>query len=50
MFNLSNRRYTGAKTKILNEIGAVVAGISSIKNKPYKVFLDVFGGTGVVAL
>ncbi|WP_163556590.1 DNA adenine methylase [Helicobacter suis] len=49
MFNLSNRRYTGAKTKILNEIGAVVAGISSIKNKPYKVFLDVFGGTGVVS-
>ncbi|WP_163535150.1 DNA adenine methylase [Helicobacter suis] len=52
MFNLPNRRYTGAKTKILNEIGAVVASISSLKylkDKKERVFFDVFAGTGVVS-
>ncbi|BCZ20049.1 D12 class N6 adenine-specific DNA methyltransferase family protein (plasmid) [Helicobacter sp. NHP19-012] len=48
-FNIANRRYTGAKTKILNEIGAVIASIPSLEKQKNKVFFDVFAGTGVVS-
>ena len=45
MFNLKNRRYTGAKTKLLEKIDFVI--LKNIKKENLS-FFDVFDGTGVV--
>lgn len=45
MFNLKNRRYTGAKTKLLEKIDFVIS--KNIKKENLS-FFDVFAGTGVV--
>ena len=44
-FNLKNRRYFGAKTKLLDNIENVIN--DNIK-KDNLSLIDVFGGTGVV--
>lgn len=44
-FEIHNRRYLGAKTKLLNFINEVVEKECG----QYQSFLDLFGGTGVVA-
>lgn len=46
MFDLKNRRYTGAKTKLLEKIDFVIS--KNIK-KDNLSFFDVFAGTGVVS-
>ena len=48
-FNLSSRRYTGSKTKLLESIDEAL-----IKHFDYRAcenlsFFDVFAGTGVVS-
>lgn len=45
MFLLQNRRYTGAKTRLLNEIYKCA---NSIKIDKKLTFIDIFAGTGVV--
>lgn len=47
MFDISNRRYTGAKTKLLDKIDSVL--LKTYENKSNLSFFDVFGGTGVVS-
>lgn len=50
MFDISNRRYTGSKTKMLPHIDEVIyKHCKSIKNKKNASFFDVFAGTGVVS-
>jgi len=44
-FSIKSRRYLGAKTKLLPFIQEVV----STEIGPWKVFVDIFSGTGVVA-
>lgn len=48
MFPLSSRRYTGAKTKLLNAIDESILQVFDYKIKKNLSFFDVFGGTGVV--
>ncbi|EAI6211081.1 DNA methyltransferase [Campylobacter upsaliensis] len=47
MFSLSNRRYTGAKTKLLDSINESILKVFDYKNN--LSFFDVFSGTGVVS-
>lgn len=47
MFSLSNRRYTGAKTKLLDSIDESILKVFDYKNN--LSFFDVFSGTGVVS-
>lgn len=50
MFNLSNRRYTGAKTKLLPQIQGVIKSYClPYLDRQNLSFLDCFGGTGVVS-
>lgn len=49
MFSLSNRRYTGAKTKLLNAIDTSILKSFDYRNKKNLSFFDVFSGTGVVS-
>ncbi|EPY3961155.1 DNA adenine methylase [Campylobacter upsaliensis] len=49
MFSLSNRRYTGAKTKLLDSIDESILKSFDYRNKKNLSFFDVFGGTGVVS-
>ncbi|ELH3499399.1 DNA adenine methylase [Campylobacter upsaliensis] len=49
MFSLQNRRYTGAKTKLLNAIDESILQVFDYKIKKNLSFFDVFGGTGVVS-
>ena len=44
MFNISNRRYTGSKYKLLDWIEDLI-----LKNCEGESFFDVFAGTGVVS-
>lgn len=46
---LENRRYTGAKTKLLGQIDAVIMESSDYTNARNLSFFDVFAGTGVVS-
>ena len=48
MFPLSSRRYTGAKTKLLNAIDESILQVFDYKIKKNLSFFDIFGGTGVV--
>lgn len=48
MFFLSSRRYTGAKTKLLNAIDESILQVFDYKIKKNLSFFDVFGGMGVV--
>lgn len=47
--NLANRRYTGAKTKLLTHIDAVIRKQIDYTKVRNLCFFDVFGGTGVVS-
>lgn len=47
MFHLSNRRFVGAKTKLLSNIAKVCE--PCLKGLKKGVFLDIFAGTGVVS-
>lgn len=49
VFSLSNRRYTGAKTKLLESIDTSILKVFNYRNKTNLSFFDVFGGTGVVS-
>ena len=50
MFKLSSRRYTGAKTKLLNHIDSVfLRHLSALQDTQNLSFFDVFAGTGVVS-
>ncbi|EAJ3971326.1 DNA methyltransferase [Campylobacter upsaliensis] len=49
MFSLSSRRYTGAKTKLLNAIDESILQVFDYKIKKNLSFFDVFSGTGVVS-
>ncbi|ECW8266962.1 DNA methyltransferase [Campylobacter upsaliensis] len=49
MFSLSSRRYTGAKTKLLDSIDTSILKSFDYRNKKNLSFFDVFGGTGVVS-
>lgn len=50
MFKLSQRRYTGAKTRLLKHIEACfLKHLDSIKEQENLTFFDVFAGTGVVS-
>lgn len=49
MFSLSNRRYTGAKTKLLEAIDISILKVFDYGEKDNLSFFDVFGGTGVVS-
>ena len=44
MYNISNRRYTGSKYKLLDWIEELV-----LDNCEGEIFFDVFAGTGVVS-
>ena len=44
MFSLSSRRYTGAKTKLLNAIDESILQVFDYKIKKNLSFFDVFGG------
>lgn len=46
---LPNRRYTGAKTKLLKHIDSVIKESFDYTNVQNLSFFDVFGGTGVVS-
>ncbi|MBD5165235.1 DNA adenine methylase [Helicobacter sp.] len=46
---LANRRYTGAKTKLLEQIDRVIVESSDYTNARNLSFFDVFAGTGVVS-
>lgn len=48
MFSPSNRRYTGAKTRLLSAIDESILKVFDYKTKKNLSFFDVFGGTGVV--
>lgn len=49
MFSLSNRRYTGAKTKLLDSIDTSILKSFDYRERKNISFFDVFGGTGVVS-
>ena len=49
MFSLSNRRYTGAKTKLLDSIDTSILKSFDYGERKNLSFFDVFGGTGVVS-
>ncbi|WP_334083401.1 DNA adenine methylase [Helicobacter typhlonius] len=49
MFSLANRRYTGAKTKLLESIDESILKTFDYKDKRNLSFFDVFCGTGVVS-
>ncbi|STQ86849.1 DNA methyltransferase [Helicobacter muridarum] len=49
MFSLANRRYTGAKTKLLDSIDKSILKNFDYRNKSNLSFFDVFAGTGVVS-
>ncbi|EPC9519819.1 DNA adenine methylase [Campylobacter upsaliensis] len=49
MFSLSSRRYTGAKTRLLDSIDTSILKSFDYRNKKNLSFFDVFGGTGVVS-
>ena len=50
MFDIKNRRYTGAKTKLLSEIEKCVnLALQDLNLSKNLSFFDVFGGTGVVS-
>ncbi|RDU61284.1 DNA adenine methylase [Helicobacter sp. MIT 14-3879] len=49
MFHLSSRRYTGAKTKLLNNIDLVILKHFDYTKHKGLSFFDVFAGTGVVS-
>lgn len=50
MFKLSQRRYTGAKTRLLKHIETCfLEHLDSIKEQKNLSFFDVFAGTGVVS-
>ncbi|EHK5076463.1 DNA adenine methylase [Campylobacter upsaliensis] len=48
MFSLSNRRYTGAKTRLLDSIDTSILKSFDYRERKNLSFFDVFGGTGVV--
>ena len=49
MFSLSSRRYTGAKTKLLDSIDESILKSFDYRERKNLSFFDVFGGTGVVS-
>lgn len=49
MFSLANRRYTGAKTKLLDSIDTSILKSFDYRERKNISFFDVFGGTGVVS-
>lgn len=49
MFSLSSRRYTGAKTKLLDSIDTSILKSFDYRDKKNLSFFDVFSGTGVVS-
>ncbi|EOC5018656.1 DNA adenine methylase [Campylobacter upsaliensis] len=49
MFSLSSRRYTGAKTKLLDSIDTSILKSFDYRERKNLSFFDVFGGTGVVS-
>ena len=49
MFSLSNRHYTGAKTKLLDSIDTSILKSFDYRERKNLSFFDVFGGTGVVS-
>lgn len=49
MFSPSNRRYTGAKTKLLDSIDTSILKSFDYRDRKNLSFFDVFGGTGVVS-
>lgn len=49
MFSLSSRRYTGAKTKLLDSIDTSILKSFDYGERKNLSFFDVFGGTGVVS-
>ncbi|TLD88016.1 hypothetical protein LS66_006835 [Helicobacter sp. MIT 03-1614] len=49
MFSLANRRYTGAKTKLLDSIDTSILKAFDYRDKHNLSFFDVFSGTGVVS-
>ncbi|EKO7623973.1 DNA adenine methylase [Campylobacter upsaliensis] len=49
MFSLSNRRYTGAKTRLLDSIDTSILKSFDYRERKNLSFFDVFGGTGVVS-
>ncbi|MCX2717923.1 hypothetical protein OQH61_09280 [Helicobacter sp. MIT 21-1697] len=49
MFSLANRRYTGAKTKLLDKIDSALLQSFDYRTHKNLSFFDVFGGTGVVS-
>ena len=49
MFNLSSRRYTGAKSKLLDSIDFALKQDFDYTKHNELSFFDVFGGTGVVS-
>ena len=49
MFSPSNRRYTGAKTKLLDSIDESILKSFDYRERKNLSFFDVFGGTGVVS-
>lgn len=48
MFHLSSRRYTGAKTKLLESIDESILKTFDYRDERNLSFFDVFAGTGVV--
>ena len=48
-FNLSSRRYTGSKTKLLESIDEALLKHFDYKGCENLSFFDVFAGTGVVS-
>lgn len=49
IFHITNRRYTGAKTKLLQNIDSALSKNFDYESKKNLKFFDVFGGTGVVS-
>ncbi len=49
MFSIPNRRYTGAKTKLLDSIDTSILKAFDYRDKHNLSFFDVFSGTGVVS-
>ncbi|WP_252206552.1 DNA adenine methylase [Campylobacter vulpis] len=49
MFSLSSRRYTGAKTKLLDSIDESILKSFDYRERKNLSFFDVFSGTGVVS-
>lgn len=49
MFSLSSRRYTGAKTKLLDSIDTSILKSFDYRDRKNLSFFDVFSGTGVMS-